>query len=177
MNEQAVYLKRDSSSRLFRVSLFPFSLCMVSVLAWVVYPEYRIYAECAFYVLAFFTLYIFRSIQNIRDAPDYVTNTRFDVFPAIATLPKIDGRVEWIYVIQDIEISGHCKIGRTAHLDNRLNLFNVKLPFRWQLLALIPVADSRKSEIELHLQYADQRINGEWFALSQSDIDNIRKVK
>lgn len=94
--------------------------------------------------------------------------TTFEVFPAV--MPSFgDNKCEWVYVIQDIQVTGFCKIGRTVTPKDRFSLFDVKLPFKWQFVALIPCPNSASLEREIHRSYKDQRINGEWFNLTAQD--------
>lgn len=92
--------------------------------------------------------------------------------------PKQSGiRSGYVYVICDYERTGDCKIGRSKDWQKRLNNFEVKLPFNFHVIAIIPCRDMFKAERQLHKQYADKRTNGEWFNLSDQDIDEIKKIE
>lgn len=80
----------------------------------------------------------------------------------------------FLYVVQDADVTHFCKIGRTKCPLNRLYDFGVLLPFRVNVIALIPCLDSRVAERRLHLHFEDKRIRGEWFNLTQSDVQYIR---
>ena len=65
------------------------------------------------------------------------------------------------------------KIGQTKRIDDRLNLFTVKLPFKFTLHSF--VRTSRFIEIEsiLHKNLDHKRLNGEWFQLTDDDFAEI----
>lgn len=65
------------------------------------------------------------------------------------------------------------KIGRTNNIDNRLSIFNVKLPFNWVLLKIYSVKNSKEIEKFLHNNLQENKINGEWFNLNCNQLKNI----
>lgn len=97
--------------------------------------------------------------------------------PALAPVQKSErGKSRGhVYVIKGER--GAYKIGKTNNLDNRLKLFHVKLPFDIHLIHAIPSGDIDLLEKELHQKYDAQRINGEWFELSDEDIEEIKKLE
>lgn len=80
----------------------------------------------------------------------------------------------YVYLLEDIEITRLVKIGRAVSPRRRMRDFGVKLPFRARVLACIQSDDCVALETELHRQYADKRVRGEWFALSPADVEEIR---
>lgn len=66
------------------------------------------------------------------------------------------------------------KIGKTKNIDDRLKIFNVKLPFQWQFYMLYPSLIYSEIEIALHTVFSKDNINGEWFNLNQQDLDSIK---
>lgn len=68
-----------------------------------------------------------------------------------------------------------CKIGRTKNLDDRMNLFNVKLPFNWEITKTYLLKDYKDFEKFFHSKFNHKRINGEWFDLSNEDLELIDK--
>ena len=78
----------------------------------------------------------------------------------------------YVYFIKE-HFSGTVKIGKSKELKTRLEHFGVKLPFDWDVLKTIKSADYSLTETLLHRKYADKRVNGEWFALSDANIDEI----
>lgn len=84
---------------------------------------------------------------------------------AMSQLPD----AEYVYVIQDLDISGHVKIGRTKNPQQRFYDFGVKLPFEVGIIRVIPTLDAVKLERELHDKYAGKRAKGEWFNLNDKE--------
>jgi len=68
------------------------------------------------------------------------------------------------------------KIGFTKHLTDRLNVFNVKLPFKTTLIGFVLSKDYKNIETMLHYFFKDYRINGEWFNISEEDIIVMSKT-
>lgn len=77
----------------------------------------------------------------------------------------------YVYLLQSE--SGYWKIGRTANPDNRLKTFNVKLPFQVAYKHLIQTDDMYTLEAQLHSRYAEKRVEGEWFLLTEQDVIDI----
>jgi len=88
-------------------------------------------------------------------------------------LPNKDG---FVYLLRDLDVSGHCKIGRTTRPRQRMKSFGVLLPFEIELVTMIKTDDCFKLEQKLHLRYAKKRKRGEWFALTDKDILEIKEL-
>ena len=84
---------------------------------------------------------------------------------AMSKLPN----AEHVYIIQDLDVSGHVKIGRTKNPQQRFYDFGVKLPFEVGIIRVIPTLDAVKLERELHDKYAAKRTKGEWFSLNDKE--------
>ena len=69
------------------------------------------------------------------------------------------------------------KIGRTKSPENRIKTFGIKLPFEIEYVALIKTHDMNTLENQLHSRFETKRVNGEWFALDQEDIDYIKSLE
>lgn len=69
------------------------------------------------------------------------------------------------------------KIGSTKNLRKRIDFFKIKLPFKWHCDLLVSLYEYKEYEKFLLKYYKDYNINGEWFDLTESDMDNIRKMK
>lgn len=83
----------------------------------------------------------------------------------------------YVYIIQDISHTGQYKIGRAIHPGQRLNMFAVKLPIVTKIIHVIPCEDYIKAESMLHNVFADVRGHGEWFSLTDKDIQLLKGVK
>lgn len=83
----------------------------------------------------------------------------------------------YVYVIQDVDVTGFCKIGRTVGPASRMLNFDVLLPFEVHIITIIKCKrfDSITAERLLHRYYARFRVRGEWFSLSYAQIERLRK--
>lgn len=68
------------------------------------------------------------------------------------------------------------KIGKTIHLKARTRLFEVKLPFPISLEHYAWFDDYARAERSLHITYQAKRLEGEWFDLSASDLQQIKTL-
>lgn len=84
---------------------------------------------------------------------------------------KMD-RAGYVYVLKSP--TGTFKIGRSKDPNDRIKTFNVKLPFEVEFEHLIKTDDMYQLESQLHKRFAAQRVGGEFFSLTQSDIDMIK---
>lgn len=82
----------------------------------------------------------------------------------------------YVYLIQMCGFGDFHKIGKAKSVKNRMGLFNVKLPFDWELIHTFPADDYTLAENALHRQFADRLINGEWFDLTPEDVDYIKSI-
>lgn len=81
---------------------------------------------------------------------------------------------EYVYIIQDITLTGWYKIGHTNNPMKRLVRFEVTLPINLNVVHIITCEDRRQLERLLHHKYADKRQRGEWFALSANDVEYLK---
>ena len=88
----------------------------------------------------------------------------------------IEGRKQqrsgWVYVLQGIG-TDYYKIGKTSNPENRLRTFGVKLPLDVRYAVLIRTQDRHVMEKRLHTDYEHKRVDGEWFALDDNDLEDI----
>lgn len=90
-------------------------------------------------------------------------------------VPGIDtSNAGYVYLIKDVSMTGHYKIGKTRNPHDRLSTFGVKLPFEIETVCLIRCDRYHELESNLHRQFADKRVNGEWFNLSPEDVEYIK---
>lgn len=71
--------------------------------------------------------------------------------------------------------TGETKIGRTKVLDDRIYHFTTKLPYDLKLISYIETDDQFALEKELHERYAHNRLRGEWFGMSDFDMNEIKE--
>lgn len=90
------------------------------------------------------------------------------------TTPKQEpDRRGYVYILRSD--SGEHKIGRTRNPASRLATFEVKLPFRVNYEMVIYGEDHIALEAELHERFAHCRLDGEWFHLTDQDLDELRQ--
>lgn len=94
------------------------------------------------------------------------------VFKPIIYIPR--PRDGYVYLIRSD--TGCYKIGCARNPEDRLRTFEVKLPFRVEYLVLIKTNDMRRLEGQLHAKFTDKRISGEWFNLSDDDVQYIKSL-
>ncbi len=66
------------------------------------------------------------------------------------------------------------KIGKTVNLRSRTRLFAVRLPFHTSVEHYAWFEDYTQAERSFHLRYHAKRLEGEWFDLSDSDLEAIK---
>ena len=69
------------------------------------------------------------------------------------------------------------KVGRTRNIPARMRAFGVHLPFVYTIPLCVWFEDCHSAERRYHQIFAHKRINGEWFDLNDSDIQQIRLRK
>lgn len=80
---------------------------------------------------------------------------------------------QYVYVIRE-QLHGKYKIGKAKNPYRRLSTFGVQLPYEVRPIFIIPCEDMSSLELTLHRKFANSRLNGEWFDLDDSDLDEIR---
>lgn len=90
-----------------------------------------------------------------------------------ANYPEVKG---FVYIIKEHKYNTY-KIGKTKNLKQRMNLFGVKLPFKIEIVHIIASDDYSEIETELHKTFAEKRLEGEWFDLSDEDIEWLKSLK
>ena len=66
------------------------------------------------------------------------------------------------------------KVGRTRNVPARMRAFGVHLPFVYTIPLCAWFSDCHAAERRYHEMFFEKKINGEWFDLSESDIEQIR---
>lgn len=84
-----------------------------------------------------------------------------------------DTRGGYVYFVRDVAF-GKIKIGYAkSDLDRRLNTLQAGCPQEIQLVAFIRTKNANKLEKELHRKYASKHYRGEWFDITDKDIDLV----
>lgn len=69
--------------------------------------------------------------------------------------------------------SGKVKIGRTAHLENRMKAFSVMLP-SFSLEHSFQTNDMVDLELRFHTLFADRRLDREWFEIDSEALASLK---
>ena len=83
---------------------------------------------------------------------------------------------EVVYLITYDEIPRLYKIGTTTNLNKRLEILGCGCPFKIVLVHTIFIKDAVGLEHRLHKKFRNQRIKGEWFELTNNDIEYIKTI-
>jgi hypothetical protein len=65
---------------------------------------------------------------------------------------------------------GPYKIGRAKEVSERIKTLAIQLPFDVRLVHHFPADDCVAAEAFLHGRFADRRLRGEWFDLTEEDV-------
>jgi hypothetical protein len=65
------------------------------------------------------------------------------------------------------------KIGKSRTPVTRAKTIGTKLPFKVNKIKAYPVENMTKTELFLHGEYRDYRLNGEWFNLNEKQLKEI----
>lgn len=75
-----------------------------------------------------------------------------------------------------IKCEGYYKIGMSNDPKNRIPHLSVLTPFNTSAICVIESEDMRLLEKQLHDKFTDKRVNGEWFVLSDEDVEYIKRI-
>jgi hypothetical protein len=78
-----------------------------------------------------------------------------------------------VYLMKSRELY---KIGISIEVDKRVKQLTSIIPFGVELIHVIPVNDYERLEQALHMYYQRKRVNGEWFELSEDDVNLIKSL-
>jgi hypothetical protein len=79
-------------------------------------------------------------------------------------------------VVYMLQAGDYFKIGMSINLDKRLSQIKLQLPFPVEVVHVIQVAHALQAEAHWHRRFAALRRNGEWFLLSEADVDEFKRV-
>lgn len=80
----------------------------------------------------------------------------------------------YVYLIR--AFTDHYKIGKSRNPKARMSTFGIQLPVKSEVIHLIKCEDMSAAEKALHLRYANQRAEGEWFKLEDADVEWIKTL-
>ncbi len=79
-------------------------------------------------------------------------------------------------VIYLLRTGSYYKIGKTNDPTRRYRELDIQLPERAERIHEISTNDIHRCERHWHLRFRDLRANGEWFQLSQEDVEEVKSV-
>ncbi len=118
-------------------------------------------------------------VQNVLLSPQkiYLYQPDQPELQKIIDSPFPDGKAPgYVYFVQE-HMNGTFKIGKTKHIEKRMNVFGVKLPFKNELIYLIKTGNHHQTEVAFHNHFSHKRLEGEWFQLNQDDVVWIKEQK
>ena len=92
--------------------------------------------------------------------------------PAPAPAPR--EKPGYVYLIRSQD--GYYKIGKSADPTTRIRAMGVILPFEIETLHLIYSRDYHRTERYLQDKFAQARVRGEWFRLTEADVAWIQSL-
>jgi hypothetical protein len=127
---------------------------------------------------------------NIQDKKEIIENTKnYDKYYILNIIKDMEVKSSnefkspykknqngWVYFLKE-ELTNSTKIGRTKDLNKRINNLGLILPFETELVFSIKCVDHFYAEIEFQKFFKDKRRNGEWFDLTEKDINWIKNGK
>lgn len=117
-------------------------------------------------------LFYRRDWRDVLELEAFHDRFKVEVFSELQLRRKVAGKVYrgCVYVIQDVDVTGYYKIGKTTHPADRIGHFDVMLPFQTRVVHIVASKDCSALEAMLHRHFAAKRKRGEWFELSDDDI-------
>jgi hypothetical protein len=80
----------------------------------------------------------------------------------------------FVYVLKGE--NGYYKIGKARNVDSRYKLLKIQLPFSVELIHTIYSNDYTLAEKQIHQKFVGKQVNGEWFTLTESDVDYLKSL-
>ena len=125
-----------------------------------------------------FRQFVYALFDNIltvsnADMTDQITNshTNFMNMPEVQEeLKQVENNSEFVYFIKNTE-TNRFKIGRTKNVEERLCQLQTGNDCPLVLYKIIPSENSAELETSLHNKFADYHIRGEWFSISEEQVN------
>ena len=61
-------------------------------------------------------------------------------------------------------------------MKQRNKLYSIKMPFRFEYVFKNKCVDYHNLEVRLHTMFSEKHLNGEWFQLTDDDIDRVYQI-
>lgn len=93
----------------------------------------------------------------------------FDAPQAAFDWPRLRGSVGYLYAFG---CEGHIKLGKSQNPERRLEQLSTAAPqpITKLLIRRVPACSLAYTEAWLHQRFADYRVHGEWFSVSEQEV-------
>lgn len=85
-----------------------------------------------------------------------------------------DETAGYVYLIQ---FGKEYKIGNANNVERRFRELKTQMPYEGKIIHTISTGDPEGIEAYWHQYFADKRLKGEWFALTERDVRYFRRRK
>ncbi len=89
---------------------------------------------------------------------------------------KTWGSQKYIYLIKMKNNDNFIKIGAANNIQQRMKFLQTCSPYELEVIFNQQVLAAHQIEKSLHTQFQDKRIKGEWFSLTEQDINLIKEA-
>jgi hypothetical protein len=109
------------------------------------------------------------AIPTVQPVPAAQVNIAIGTpVPSDMLVPRRVNREGFVYLLR---VPGGYKIGMAKDVSSRVQRISAFVPFSVEHIASIATNNMHLLERRLHQCFADRRLNGEWFALTDDDVD------
>lgn len=121
--------------------------------------------------------WITKQVQTISDIEKTVRDNEFDSSFKDFKIPTSKDK-NCLYIIAN---GNRCKIGITDNIFRRFNTIQAQSPYKLKLILISFNSYHKRKcifnlEKRLHLLFKDKRVHGEWFELSDFEMENIMAI-
>ena len=95
----------------------------------------------------------------------------------LSSAPRTQPQQDRKGVVYLLRCGVHCKIGKSTNPEQRYERLKIQLPDKPELVHEITTNDVDYTERHWHLRFGQQRVNGEWFLLSEAEIKEFVRCK
>lgn len=120
--------------------------------------------------------FAYKNSEAIEEHNKYVEEHLYDSWNDISNIPKVANykKPKYLYLF---ECHNTYKIGVTDNIKRRIHQLDTR-PFKLNLIAQTNklIKDAYKWERYLHEEYKNTNIEGEWFELTETQINDIKEL-
>ncbi len=109
-----------------------------------------------------------RTIRYTEEDVTVVPRARTSSPPPPPPPPPLTGGV---YLLK---AGPHYKIGKAVEFDKRIKQLKIQLPFAIEVVHKIYAQNPSVAESQWHKRFANKRVNGEWFTLTEADVAEFK---